>query len=105
MEYRLKLSKSQEKELKQEAILSGIVDVGEYLLEKMKTVIRWEESESVRKLMEEEVLTPQQKGILKEFAEKYFEDLSKARVFFENEEHFVLRLQIKLRENNIQINH
>ena len=100
MEYTVKLSKSQVKKLKQEAILSGIDDVGEYLLEKMKTVIRWEESEYVRKLMEEEILTPQQKCILKEFAEKYFEDLSKARVFFENEEHFVLRLKVKLKEVN-----
>ena len=100
MEYTIKLSKSQEKELKQEAILSGIDDVGEYLLEKMKTTIRWEESESVRKLMEKEVLTPQQKDILKVFAEKYFEDFSKARVFFENEEHFVLRLKVKLKEVN-----
>ena len=100
MEYRLKLSKSQENELKQEAILSGIDDVGEYLLEKMKTVIRWEESESVRTIMETTALSAQQKNILKEFAEKYFEDLSKARVFFENEEHFVLRLKVKLKEVN-----
>ena len=101
MEYRLKLSKSQQKELKQEAVLHGMDDVGEYLLEKMKTVIRWEESESIRTIMETNVLSAQQKKMLKEFAQKYFEDLSKARVFFENEEHFMIRLKVKLTENKL----
>lgn len=101
MEYTIKLSRAQERELKQEAGLNGMDDVGEYLLEKMKTVIRWEESESIRDIMQEKVLSAQQKITLKEFGEKYFEDLSRARVFFENEEHFTLRLRIKLKENKI----
>ncbi len=100
MEYTVKLSKSQEKELKQEAILFGMNDIGEYLLEKMKTFIRWEETESIRNLMQENVLSAKQKNILKEFAEKHFENASKAKVFFENEEHFMTRLKVKLKQIN-----
>jgi hypothetical protein len=101
MEYTVKLSKTQEKELKQEAILFGMNDIGEYLLEKMKTSIRWEETESIRNLMQTKILSAQQKSILKEFGKKYFEDLSNAKVFFENEEHFMIRLKVKLKENTI----
>ena len=101
MEYTVKLSKSQEKEMKQEAIMFGMNDIGEYLLEKMKAVIRWEETESIRNLMQTKILSAQQKSILKEFGKKYFEDLSNAKVFFENEEHFMIRLKIKLKENTI----
>ena len=101
MEYTVKLSKSQEKKLKQEAILFGIDDSGEYLLEKVKAAIRWEESESIRNLMQTKILSAQQKSILKEFGKKYFEELPNAKVFFENEEHFMIRLKIKLEENTI----
>jgi hypothetical protein len=101
MEYTVKLSKSQEKELKQEAILFGIDDIGEYLLEKVKAAIRWEESESIRNLMQTKILSTQQKSILKEFGKKYFEDLSNAKVFVENEEHFMISLKVKLKENTI----
>ena len=101
MEYTVKLSKSQEKELKQEAILFGMDDIGKYLLEKVKAAIRWEESESIRNLMQTKILSAQQKSILKEFGKKYFEDLSNAKVFFENEEHFMIRLKVKLKENTI----
>ena len=100
MEYTVKLSKSQEKELKQEAMLFGMNDIGEYLLEKMKALIRWEETESIRNLMQKNVLSAKQKKNLKEFAEKYFENVSKAKVFFENEEHFMTRLKVKLKEIN-----
>ena len=100
MEYTVKLSKSQEKELKQESILFGMNDIGEYLLEKMKAVIRWEETESIKNLMQENILSAGQKSILKEFGKKYFEDLSNAKVFFENEEHFMIRLKVKLKEIN-----
>ena len=101
MEYTVKLSRAQEKKLKQEAGLHGMDDVGQYLLEKMKTVIRWEESESIRDIMEEKTLSGKQKNTLKEFGEKYFENVSKAKVFFENEEHFMIKLKIKLRDNKI----
>ena len=100
MEYTVKLSKTQEKELKKEAVLYGMDDVGEYLLEKMKTVIRWEETESIRNLMQENILSAEQKSILKEFGKKYFEELPNAKVFFENEEHFMIRLKVKLKEIN-----
>ena len=100
MEYTVRLSKSQEKELKQEAISYGMNDIGEYLLEKMKAVIRWEETESIRNLMQENVLSTQQKNILKDFGKKYFEELLNAKVFFENEEHFMIRLKVKLKEIN-----
>ena len=88
-------------ELGQEAILFGMDDIGEYLLEKMKAAIRWEESESIRNLMQTKILSAQQKSILKEFGKKYFEGLSKAKVFFENEEHFMIKLKVKLKENTI----
>ena len=101
MEYTVKLSKSQEKEQKQEAMLFGMNDIGEYLLEKMKALIRWEETESIRNLMQENVLSTQQKNILKDFGTKYFEELPNAKVFFENEEHFMIRLKVKLKENTI----
>ena len=101
MEYTVKLSKSQEKKLKQEAILFGIDDIGEYLLEKVKAAIRWEESESIRNLMQTKILSAQQKSILKDFGKKYFEELPNAKVFFENEEHFMIRLKVKLKENTI----
>ena len=101
MEYTVKLSKSQEKKLKQEAILFGIDDSGEYLLEKVKAAIRWEESESIRNLMQTKILSAQQKSILKDFGKKYFEELPNAKVFFENEEHFMIRLKVKLKENTI----
>ena len=97
MEYTVKLSKSQEKEQKQEAMLFGMNDIGEYLLEKMKALIRWEETESIRNLMQENVLSTQQKNILKDFGTKYFEELPNAKVFFENEEHFMIRLKVKLK--------
>ena len=100
MEYTVKLSKTQEKELKKEVVLYGMDDAGEYLLEKIKTVIRWEETESIRNLMQKNVLSAKQKNILKEFAEKYFENVSKAKVFFENEEDFMNRLKVKLKEIN-----
>ena len=100
MEYTVKLSKSQEKELKQEPMLFGMNDIGEYLLEKMKALIRWEETESIRNLMQENVLSTQQKNILKDFGTKYFEELPNAKVFFENEEHFMIRLKLKLKEIN-----
>ena len=99
MEYTVKLSKSQVKKLKQEAILFGIDDIGEYLLEKVKAAIRWEESESIRNLMQTKILSAQQKSILKDFGKKYFEELPNAKVFFENEEHFAIRLKVKLKEN------
>ena len=101
MEYTVKLSKSQEKKLKQEAILFGIDDSGEYLLEKVKAAIRWEESESIRNLMQTKILSANQRSILKDFGKKYFEELPNAKVFFENEEHFMIRLKIKLEENTI----
>ena len=101
MEYTVKLSKSQVKKLKQEAILFGIDDSGEYLLEKVKAAIRWEESESIRNLMQTKILSAQQKSILKDFGKKYFEELPNAKVFFENEEHFMIRLKVKLKENTI----
>lgn len=101
MEYTIKLSRAQEKELRQEAGLHGMGDIGEYLLEKMKTAIRWEETESIRDVMQEKILSGQQKDRLKEFGKKYFEDVSKAKVFFENEEHFIVRLKVKLKENKI----
>jgi len=101
MEYTVKLSKSQVKKLKQEAILFGIDDIGEYLLEKVKAAIRWEESESIRNLMQTKILSAQQKSILKDFGKKYFEELPNAKVFFENEEHFMIRLKVKLKENTI----
>lgn len=100
MEYTVKLSKSQEKKLKQEAGLHGMDDVGEYLLEKMKTVIRWEETESIRNLMQKKVLSEEEKRMLKDFGNKYFEELPNAKVFFENEEHFMIRLKVKLKEIN-----
>ena len=100
MEYTVKLSKSQVKKLKQEAILFGIDDIGEYLLEKVKAAIRWEESESIRNLMQTKILSAQQKSILKDFGKKYFEELPNAKVFFENEEHFMIRLKLKLKEIN-----
>lgn len=100
MEYTVKLSKSQAKELRQEAILFGMDDIGEYLLEKMKAAIRLEESESIRNLMQKKRLSVQQKRILNEFGKKYFEGLSSVKVFFENEEHFAIRLKRKLKENN-----
>ena len=98
MEYTVKLSKSQEKEMKQEAIMFGMNDIGEYLLEKMKAVIRWEESESIRNLMQTKILSANQRSILKDFGKKYFEELPNAKVFFENEEHFMIRLKLKLKE-------
>lgn len=98
MEYTVKLSKSQEKKLKQEAVSHGMDDVGEYLLEKMKTVIRWEETESIRNVMQKKVLSEKQKRILKDFGKKYFEELPNAKVLFENEEHFMIRLKVKLKE-------
>ena len=101
MEYTVKLSKSQVKKLKQEAILFGIDDIGEYLLEKVKAAIRWEERESIRNLMQTKILSAQQKSILKDFGKKYFEELPNAKVFFENEEHFMIRLKVKLKENTI----
>ena len=101
MEYTVKLSKSQVKKLKQEAILFGIDDIGEYLLEKVKAAIRWEESESIRNLMQTKILSAQQKSILKDFGKKYYEELPNAKVFFENEEHFMIRLKVKLKENTI----
>ncbi|MCD1117504.1 hypothetical protein [Chryseobacterium turcicum] len=102
MEYTIKLSRSQGKEIRQEAISFGIDDIGEYLLDnKMKAVIRWEESESIRSIMQEKILSHQQKSILNEFGQQYFKNISKARVFFENEEHFMIRLKVKLKENNI----
>ena len=61
MEYTVKLSKTQEKELKKEVVLYGMDDAGEYLLEKIKTVIRWEETESIRNLMQKNVLSAKQK--------------------------------------------
>ena len=101
MEYTVKLSKSQVKKLKQEAILFGIDDIGEYLLEKVKAAIRWEESESIRNLMQTKILSANQRSILKDFGKKYFEELPNAKVFFENEEHFMIRLKVKLKENTI----
>lgn len=101
MEYTVKLSKSKEKKLKQEAILFGIDDIGEYLLEKVKAAIRWEESESIRNLMQTKILSANQRSILKDFGKKYFEELPNAKVFFENEEHFMIRLKVKLKENTI----
>lgn len=101
MEYTIKLSESKAKELKQEAILFGMDDIGEFVLEKMKAAIRWEESESIRNLMQKKVLSVQQKNTLKEFGDNYFEDLHKAKVFFENEEFFVISLKSKLKENKI----
>lgn len=85
--------------MKKEAILFAMDDIGEYLLEKMKAAIRLEESESIRNLMQKKRLSVQQKRILNDFGKKYFEDLPKAKVFFENEEHFAIRLTIKLKEN------
>ena len=82
MEYTVKLSKYQEKKLKQEAGSHGMDDVGEYLLEKMKTVIRWEETESIRNLMQKNVLSEEQKSMLIDFGKKYFEELPNAKVFF-----------------------
>ena len=99
MEYTIKLSKSQAKELKKEAISFGMDDIGEYLLEKMRAAMRLEESESIRNLMQKKRLSVGQKRILNEFGKKYFEDLPKAKVFFENEEHFAIRLKVKLKEN------
>lgn len=96
MEYTVKLSKSRTEELKKQAILFGMDDIGQYLLEKVKAALRWEESESVKSLLEKQVLSAQQKNALKEFGEKYFEDLSGAKVFFKNEEAFVIRLKLKL---------
>jgi hypothetical protein len=101
MEYTVKLSESQAKELKQEAFLFGIDDIGEFVLEKMKATIRWKESESIRNLMQEKILSVQEKNTLKEFGDNYFEDLHKAKVFFENEEFFVINLKSKLKENKI----
>ncbi|WP_027384930.1 OTU domain-containing protein [Epilithonimonas caeni] len=101
MEFTIKLSRSQERELRKEATSFGIDNIGEYLLEKMRTVIRLEESESIRDIMETKVLSTKQKNILKKFAGKYFERLTEAKVFFENEEHFLIRLKAKLKENNI----
>lgn len=100
MEYTVKLSKSQEKKLKQEAGSQGMDNVGEYLLEKMKTVIRWEETESIGNLMQKNVLSEEQKSMLIDFGKKYFEELPNAKVFFENEEHFMIRLKVKLKEIN-----
>lgn len=99
MEYTIKLSKSKAKELRQEAISFGMDDIGEYLLEKMRAAIRLEESESIRNLMQKRKLSVGQKKILNEFGKKYFENLPNAKVFFENEEHFAIRLTIKLKEN------
>ena len=67
----------------------------------MKTAIRLEESESIRNLMQTELLSEQQKAKLKSFGANYLEDYSKAKVFFENEEHFIIRLKVKLKEHNI----
>ena len=101
MEYTIKLSNSQGKELREEAALHCFEDVGEYLFEKMKTAIRLEESESIRNIMQTEVLSEQQKAKLKAFGANYLEDYSKAKVIFENEEHFIIRLKVKLKEHNI----
>ncbi|WP_185216927.1 MULTISPECIES: hypothetical protein [unclassified Chryseobacterium] len=98
MEYNLKLSKSQEERLLTEAKSFAMDDVGEYLLEKIKAMIRLEESESIRNLMETQELSQEQKIILKEFGEIYFKNLSKSKIFFQNEEHFVIRLKLKLQE-------
>ncbi|WP_312390049.1 hypothetical protein [Chryseobacterium sp.] len=96
----MKLSKSQEKKLKQEAGLHGMDDVGEYLLEKMKTVIRWEETESIRNLMQKNLLSEEQKSMLIDFGKKNLEELPNAKVLFENEEHFMIKLKVKLKEIN-----
>ncbi|WES98337.1 hypothetical protein P2W68_01690 [Chryseobacterium arthrosphaerae] len=98
MDYTIKLSKSQEKKLCTEAKSFEIYDIGEYLLEKIKAAIRLEESESIRNLMETQDLSAEQKMTLKEFGETYFESLSKSKIFFQNEEHFVIRLKLKLQE-------
>ena len=101
MEYTIKLSESKAKELREEAILFGIDDIGEFVLEKMKATIRWEESESIRNLMQEKILSVKEKNTLKEFGKNYFEDLHKAKVVFDNEEFFVISLKSKLKENKI----
>ncbi len=98
MEYTIKLSKSQEKKLCTEAKSFEIDDVGEYLLEKIKAAIRLEESESIRNLMETQDLSVEQKKTLKGFGETYFESLFKAKIFFQNEEHFMIRLKLKLQQ-------
>lgn len=51
--------------------------------------------------MQTEVLSEQQKAKLKAFGANYLEDYSKAKVIFENEEHFIIRLKVKLKEHNI----
>ncbi|MCQ4139523.1 hypothetical protein [Chryseobacterium sp. EO14] len=100
MEYTVRLSKSQKKELKQEAVLHGMDDIGEYFPEKIKALMRWEETESIKNLMQETLLSDEQKSVLKGFGKKYFEELPSAKVFFQNEEHFIIRLKVKLKEIN-----
>jgi len=98
MDYTVKLSKTRAEELRQEAIRFGMEDIGHYVLEKLKAAIRREEIKSVKNLMGKKALSARQKNILRDFGQEYFENLSNAKIFFKNEEHFIVRLNLKLKK-------
>lgn len=98
MEYTVKLSKTRAEELRHEAILFGMEDIGHYVLEKLKAGIRREESKPIRNLIGKRTLSAYQKNILREFGREYFENLSNAKIFYRNEEHFIVRLTLKLKK-------